>query len=47
MRTKNNHFVGYENGEKELCNLNRDPYELRSYGSCLRGGLPKKFKNTP
>ena len=31
VRTKNYLYVSYANGEKELYNLERDPYELRSF----------------
>ncbi len=31
VRTENYLYVSYANGEKELYDLDRDPYELRSY----------------
>ena len=43
VRTKNYRYVSYTNGEKELYNLGRDPYELRGYypeaGDALKGRL--------
>jgi len=48
VRTKDNLFVRHENEEKELCNLNRDPYELlvAMEAACL-GVYQKSPKNTP
>jgi len=31
VRTENYLYVSYANGEKELYNLDRDPYELKSF----------------
>ncbi|MGI8860965.1 MAG: sulfatase-like hydrolase/transferase, partial [Rubrobacteraceae bacterium] len=49
VRTENYLYVEYANGEKELYNLQRDPYELRSYypdaGDALKNRLQGRLSS--
>jgi arylsulfatase A-like enzyme len=43
VRTTNYLFVRYANGERELYNLSRDPYQLRSYDEEASGSLKERM----
>lgn len=44
VRTENHLYVRYANGEKELYNLERDPYELRNYYPDAREALKDRLR---
>ena len=43
VRTKNHLYVRYANGEKELYNLDRDPYQLRSHDEGASRSLKERL----